>query len=187
MNASVHALPLRSSAPDVRNPLLKLAGAAAFAALPDDDRRQLRALLDGVRRAAKAVADGLWRRGRVRKAAYWRACAVYAGHAARLAHPKPSTAAACALPLTLSGPNPLLALPAAQLARDISPAAAAALASLLLDLRQDAKRSSIKSWQTAKSPMASYWADVATYAGHCARFVRARRDLAADYPARLAA
>lgn len=187
MNASIHSLPLRSSAPDVRNPLLKLASAQAFASLPEDDRRHLRALLDGVRRGAKAVADGLWRRGRVRKAAYWRACAVYAGHAARLAHPKPSPAAACPLPLSLSGQNPLLALPAAQLARDLSPAAAAALAHLMLDLRQDAKRSSVKSWQTAKSPMASYWADVATYAGHCARFVRARRALAADYTVRLAA
>lgn len=166
----------RSAAADVRNPLLKLGSAHAFAALPEEDRRQLRAALDATRRAAKAVADSLWRRGRVRRAAYWRACAVYAGHAARLVHPKPSPAGMRAFPLSVTGPNPILELPAAQMVRNASPAAASALSRLLLELRQDAKRSSVKSWATAKSPMASYWADVATYAGHCARFVRAGQD-----------
>lgn len=180
MSATVHPIPLRSSTPDVRNPLLKLSGAEAFTPLGDDDRRQLRALLDGIRRAAKVVADGLWRRGRVRRAAYWRACSVYAGHAARLAHSRPSAVVAVPLSHAGDGPNPLLTLPGAKQVRDLSPAAGAALVCLLLDLRQDAKLSSGKSWRTAKSPMAAYWADVATYAGHCARFVRMRTRVAAE-------
>ncbi|TXI25562.1 MAG: hypothetical protein E6Q67_00810 [Roseateles sp.] len=172
MNATI--VTLRSSAPDVRNPLRKLGAAASLGDLCFEDRRQLRAHLDAIRRVSKAVSDDLHRCGRIRQAAYWRACSVYAGHAARLAHPRPSTVAPLALPQVKRSLNPLLALPEAQRVGDLSPAAGAGLARLLAELRVDARISSRKSWQTAKSPMAAYWSDVATFAGHCARFVRRR-------------
>lgn len=65
--------------------------------------------------------------------------------------------------------NPLLQLPAlrAILALDID--TRLALRTLLLDLRDDARRRAEKSWRTRKPPMEAYWAAVAVYSGHLAR------------------
>jgi hypothetical protein len=46
------------------------------------------------------------------------------------------------------------------------------LRALLLDLRRSAAESSKASWAKSKSPMAAYWADVATVAGAAARALR---------------
>lgn len=188
MSASIHSI-ARSSAPDVRNPLLKLPSAAAFEHLAEEDRRQLRAALDAIRRRSKQVADDLWERGRVRKAAYWRACSVYAGHAARLAHTRSSAPTPSVAPAPVPrGINPVAVLAAPELSR-LSDASLSALVDLLLDLRADAKGVTVKSWRTAKSPMAAYWNDVKTVAGHCARRIdRLRpRAVGSHQPVQLAA
>jgi hypothetical protein len=174
------ATSLRSSAPEVRNPLLRLRSAEALTKLPDTDGRALRALLDGVRREARAVGDALWQRGRRRQAAYWRASSVYAFHAARLAYPRPASRAAGGATQgtwseELRCPNPLLGLPAANTLGALPDAASCALENLLMELRQDAQACSSKSWSTSKSPLASYWAEVSTFAGHCARHLRRAR------------
>ncbi|MBG6083082.1 hypothetical protein [Rubrivivax gelatinosus] len=186
MSAAIHGL-ARSSAPDVRNPLLRLPAAAAFEHLPEADRRQMRAALDAIRRSTKQIADDLWQSGRVRKAAYWRACSVYAGHAARLVHHRSSPSpvsvvreAGGSLPAALRGlvAHHLRAAPAPALAL---------LAQLLVELRADAHAASDKSWSTAKAPMASYWADVATISGRCARAVSRMAVDGIAVPHRLAA
>lgn len=165
----------RSASPDVRNPLLKLPSACSFRSLPDDDRRALRELLDELRRDARSVADDLYARRKKRVASYWRACSVYAGHFARLVSDR---AAARAFgfrppsPIGSTGANPLLARPAARSIRALGPAARAAVRQLLIELRADAIETSHKSWEKSKSPMCAYWADVATFAGSAARFLR---------------
>lgn len=52
---------MRSSRPDVRNPLLALPSAEAIRALPDVARAALRALLLDIRRDAQARAENCWR------------------------------------------------------------------------------------------------------------------------------
>lgn len=163
----------RSSSPDVRNPLLKLPAAAALAVLPEVDRRRLRGLLDEIRREARARGDVLWSRRKFREAAFWRACSVYAGHAARLVSARPvPTLAHPEVQRIYAGPNPVLALSAAQALRSLPSATRAAVRSLLLQLRAEAAASSIESWRRCKSPMSSYWADVSAFAGDAARFLR---------------
>lgn len=75
---------MRSSKPDVRNPLLALPGAAVIAALPDEARAALRGLLLDIRKDAQARAEKCWRTHKAPMAAYWKAVAVYAGHTARI-------------------------------------------------------------------------------------------------------
>lgn len=169
----------RSASADVRNPLLALASAQAVALLSDAERQELRTLLDEIRREARCMADRLWARRRVRAAAYWRACSVYAGHAARLAHhrrpPQRERQAAhdCVTgPALHIEPNSVLALPAVRALRALRAETRATLRALLLDLRRSAAESSKSSWAKSKSPMAAYWADVATVAGAAARTLR---------------
>lgn len=75
----------RSNRPDVRNPLVGLPSVAAIKALPDATRAALRALLLDIRKDAQARAETCWKRHKAPMAAYWKAVAVYAGHAARIA------------------------------------------------------------------------------------------------------
>lgn len=190
MTAEIHTLPravARSSAPDVRNPLLKLSSVAAILDLPDEDRRALRLLLDGIRRQARHVADQLWARGRRRAAGYWRATSVYAGHIARLAHTRSTPASPLTELPSLGGFNPILRLPAAKGLDQLPLQASLALEALLLELRVTSRQTSDKSWATAKSPLAIYWADVYSFAGHCARHVRRRRAGTASADTRLIA
>jgi hypothetical protein len=75
----------RSNRPDVRNPLVGLPSVAAIKALPEATRAALRALLLDIRKDAQARAETCWKRHKAPMAAYWKAVAVYAGHAARIA------------------------------------------------------------------------------------------------------
>lgn len=166
---------LRSSAADVRNPLLKLEASAMICSLPSDDRRQLRVVLDAIRREARAVGDMLWDRNRRRSAGYWRAASVYVGHIARLAHDRSSPAKVLREIKVPKGVNPLLNLQTAKGLDQLSPEASLALEALMIELRTASRSDSTKSWDTSKSPMAVYWNDVYTYAGHIARHLRRRR------------
>lgn len=75
---------MRSNRRDVRNPVLALPSARAIAALPADARQALRALLIDISADARARAEKCWRTHKAPMAAYWKAVAVYAGHAARI-------------------------------------------------------------------------------------------------------
>ena len=75
---------MRSTRPDVRNPLLKLPGAADIAALPPEAREALRRLALDASKAWRALGDECWERSKPPMAAYWRAWAVNARHLARL-------------------------------------------------------------------------------------------------------
>ena len=68
--------------------------------------------------------------------------------------------------------NPLTALPGAQAIASLSPDARAALRTLLLQIRDEARARADKCWRTHKAPMACYWKAVAVYAGHAARLAR---------------
>lgn len=75
----------RSNRIDVRNPLLQLPSAKLIAALPAPARDALRALLKDISADARVRAETCWRKHKAPMAAYWKAVAVYAGHAQRLA------------------------------------------------------------------------------------------------------
>lgn len=75
----------RSLRCDVRNPLLRLPAADRIAALPPDARLALAELLADISIDARARAESCWRKHKAPMAAYWKAVAVYAGHARRLA------------------------------------------------------------------------------------------------------
>ncbi|WP_224962607.1 hypothetical protein [Geomonas subterranea] len=74
----------RSVKAEVRNPLLALPSSRAIMALPDDVKAALRRLLLDLRKDAQEKADKSWRSHKAPMAVYWKACAVYAGHIARL-------------------------------------------------------------------------------------------------------
>ncbi|WP_436297955.1 hypothetical protein [Variovorax sp. LjRoot175] len=74
----------RSLRPSVRNPLIELPAAREIQALPEDTRKQLRALLLDIRASAQVKAEQSWRRCKGPMALYWKVVAVYAGHIARL-------------------------------------------------------------------------------------------------------
>lgn len=74
----------RSLRPDVRNPLLGLPGAKEIASLPAESRAAIRLLLEGIASDARQRAEKCWRTHKAPMAAYWKAVAVYAGHARRL-------------------------------------------------------------------------------------------------------
>lgn len=73
----------RSSRAAVRNPLLRLAAAAALRRLPELTRGKLRVLLRDLARACGNRAERCWSRRERADALYWRTAAVYAGHLAR--------------------------------------------------------------------------------------------------------
>jgi hypothetical protein len=74
----------RSLRPDVRNPLVSLPAAQRIAALPQESRVALAALLDEISADSRKRADLCWRKHKAPMAAYWKAVAVYAGHAKRI-------------------------------------------------------------------------------------------------------
>ncbi|TSK07799.1 MAG: hypothetical protein FPO08_00350 [Geobacter sp.] len=74
----------RSVKAEVRNPLLALPSSRAIMALPEDVKATLRRLLLDLRKDAQEKADKSWRSHKAPMAVYWKACAVYAGHIARL-------------------------------------------------------------------------------------------------------
>jgi hypothetical protein len=68
--------------------------------------------------------------------------------------------------------NPLLSLPAAAKLAALPPDARAALAAVLLELRDDCRLRADKCWKTHKAPMAAYWKAVAVYANHTRRILK---------------
>jgi len=68
--------------------------------------------------------------------------------------------------------NPVLALPAAQRLRELSPETRAIVADLLRDLSGDARARAQKSWRQNKGPMAVYWKAVGAYSYHLYRVFR---------------
>ncbi|MGH6805445.1 MAG: hypothetical protein ACREEJ_01105 [Ensifer adhaerens] len=80
----------RSQRPEVRNPILALPCAATVAALPQDSRLALRAVLNDIADDAARRAQESWRRHKGPMAVYWKAIAVYSRHIAR-AIPKDRT------------------------------------------------------------------------------------------------
>jgi hypothetical protein len=75
---------MRSALAAVRNPLLALPAAQLVAKLPPEARGALRELLLAIRKDAQTRADKAWKTHKAPMACYWKAVAVYAGHAARL-------------------------------------------------------------------------------------------------------
>jgi hypothetical protein len=73
----------RSSRVDVRNPLLALPEVQAFAQLPPDAQRALRAALVAFSKSCRVKGNEAWASHKPPMAAYWKAWAVNAGHAAR--------------------------------------------------------------------------------------------------------
>ena len=73
----------RSLRTDVRNPLLALPAFRELRAMPAEQRSALRMVLMSLATDARARAEKCWRTHKAPMAAYWKAVAVYAGHAAR--------------------------------------------------------------------------------------------------------
>lgn len=74
---------MRSSRPDVRNPVLRLPAARRLCALPESQRAALAAVLRDLAADARERAEKSWRTHKAPMAAYWKAVSVYAGHLAR--------------------------------------------------------------------------------------------------------
>lgn len=74
----------RSSKPETRNPMLKLAGLERLHALPADSKAALRDALLALRADAQVQATTCWKRHKAPMALYWKCVAVYAGHIARM-------------------------------------------------------------------------------------------------------
>lgn len=74
----------RSSQESVRNPLVALPSAAKFAALPDDVKALLLALMREASDDARARAEKSWKTHKGPLAAYWKTWAVNLRHASRL-------------------------------------------------------------------------------------------------------
>lgn len=75
----------RSTSAAVRNPLVALPAARAIAGLPPEARAALRDLLREISADARVRAEKCWRTHKAPMAAYWKAVAVYANHAQRIA------------------------------------------------------------------------------------------------------
>ena len=171
---------MRSSAPDVRNPLLKLKSAAALRELPLTARAAVRSVMVGVRAESRRRADAGWNVRRVPAAAHWKCLAIYAGHVVNLLGPD-AKAAAKPIPVALPDASftvkqrsshfrrALNLLPGAEVLGLLPKEARDALGQLLLELRGEARITSVKSWDRSKSPMATYWVCVSVYAGLAAR------------------
>ena len=74
----------RSLRTDVHNPLFGLPAASRLRNLPDPARAVLGDLLGQISADARLRAEKCWRTHKAPMAAYWKAVAVYAGHARRL-------------------------------------------------------------------------------------------------------
>lgn len=68
--------------------------------------------------------------------------------------------------------NPVLGLKAIARLNELPSPVRAHLATLLLELRDEARAKAEASWKRHKGPMAVYWRAVGVYAGHIARALR---------------
>jgi hypothetical protein len=80
----------RSSRPEIRNPVLKLASAKALRDLPPEAKEALRLVLVDLRADAQVNADKCWKKHKAPMAAYWKCVSVYVGHTARILRPSGS-------------------------------------------------------------------------------------------------
>lgn len=74
----------RSSAAEVRNPLVRLPAAQRLRELPPEARSALRQILKEISADSRERANEAWRKHKGPMAAYWKANAVYARHMAVL-------------------------------------------------------------------------------------------------------
>ncbi|GGC90743.1 hypothetical protein [Chelatococcus reniformis] len=74
---------MRSSRPDVRNPVLALPGARRIASLSPEAREALAEIMADIGADARARAQESWRKNKGPMAAYWKAVGAYAGHIRR--------------------------------------------------------------------------------------------------------
>ena len=70
--------------------------------------------------------------------------------------------------------NPVLGLKAMTKLQALPAPARAALAELMLEIREDARERAQRSWRLNKAPMAAYWKSVSVYALHIYRALRQR-------------
>uniref|UniRef100_UPI0009AB30F1 hypothetical protein n=1 Tax=Pseudomonas aeruginosa TaxID=287 RepID=UPI0009AB30F1 len=165
--------------------LLELEAARHLQALPAHLGWQLRQALMALRAAAHERAESCWLRRRSRLAMYWRCCAVYAGHCARLISTDESGARGrnepdspnVAIAMTRPPPHafgrpPLLGLPEALSLLGMCEEASGPLRTLLIELRAAAHAKAQHSWVKRKGPLAAYWRDVSTHAGLVERLLR---------------
>ena len=75
---------MRSTKPDVRNPLLALPSVKRLCQLPPASQYALKLLLREISADARERAEKCWRTHKAPMAAYWKAVAVYANHTQRL-------------------------------------------------------------------------------------------------------
>jgi len=80
---------MRSTRPEIRNPVLMLPAARGIMALPIEQRRPLALLLRQLAADADQRAHDCWRRRKGFVAAYWRVVCTYCKHIARTLDPKP--------------------------------------------------------------------------------------------------
>lgn len=76
--------PVRGARREVRNPLLGLAAARRLRELPEPVRFGLADLLQELAADANSRAQACWSKHKAPMAAYWKACAVYSRHLARV-------------------------------------------------------------------------------------------------------
>lgn len=74
---------MRSSLPEVRNPVLQLSTFQKLYALGDEVKEVLAEVFMELRAEAKEKAERSWSKGKGPMAVYWKAVSVYAGHIAR--------------------------------------------------------------------------------------------------------
>lgn len=74
---------MRSSLPEVRNPVLALPSAKRISELSPQQRGHLADLLREISADARIRADESWRKHKAPMALYWKAVSVYAGHLSR--------------------------------------------------------------------------------------------------------
>lgn len=75
---------MRSTRPDVRNPLVKLPSVARVVSLPPEAKAALKALLIDIRNDCREHAAESLRKHKAPMYAYWKANGVYANHMQRL-------------------------------------------------------------------------------------------------------
>lgn len=74
---------MRSTLPEVRNPMLAIPEVQAIAALPEEARAALRGALLAISASCRLKGNEAWRKHKPPMAAYWKANAVNARHLAR--------------------------------------------------------------------------------------------------------
>ena len=78
---------MRSTRPEVRNPVLGLPAVERLLALPPESREAIAALMGDLSHDARVRAQESWRKNKGPMAAYWKAVGAYATHIRRAVRP----------------------------------------------------------------------------------------------------